>query len=56
MNALGGRKAAMTWFILVSATAGFGFGTLTESGYITIVTLVFGGYVIGNITNKKVLK
>ena len=48
-----GRKAAMAWASLGTANLWFAFGLLTEGGFITLVTLIFGFYAGANVMSKK---
>jgi CHASE2 domain-containing sensor protein len=49
-----GRKLAITVALMASGIAMFGLGMLTEGGFITLITMTYGGYVLGNVTQKGV--
>lgn len=51
-----GRKAAMAWFVTTTSTIFFGAGLLSESGYITVVTLCLGIYGTANVAAKALHK
>lgn len=55
---LGGRKWLICAFVVLSVTGMRAFmpARISESGYITLVTLIVAAFVTGNVTQKATAK
>lgn len=55
-ESLGGRKFIFAMWVTVAATALIAFDKISDGVYSTIIIAALGGYLVGNVAQKQVLK